>query len=260
MFRQQPTRRSILQSLALASITVNRPPGSAGLPPRQHAIVVGSTLGDGFIERRGDKARLRLSQRASQAEYIQWQYRQLQSLCTTVQPPHFEQDRDGSDSCLVYTSFRSELKPYHELFYWPTGSRTPKGATKFRKSIPEDFATILTDPISLMVWYLDDGTYRKDGGACRLATQSFTAHEHTIMQEALWKNFGIKSQIEKWHNRYHGHYYGLMIPTRGGHSRHYRGLFEQTVLKEIPSMSYKVGYDITNGLNPVTTEENQEPS
>ena len=224
-----------MANLGLASIIMNLSPPSH-LSPRQRAIVIGNILGDGHVQLspNGQKARLRFTHSASQAPYVNWEYRQLGSLCDGTQPPKQntrERKNRTNSEYLAYTAYRPELKSYHTRFNRPTGQETPK----VRKSIPEDLSSFLVDPISLMVWYLDDGTLRKDSGSCRLATQSFTAEEHTILQECLLNNFDVKARIEKWNDLY-----GLMIPTRGGHSKHFLSLFSHTVLEEIPSMSYKV--------------------
>jgi len=136
------------------------------------------------------KARLRFTHSAAQAPYVHWQYDQLSTLCIGVKEP-YESLVKGYREYHGYTAYRTELTPYHTQFYWPTGLEKPK----FRKSIPEDLSSLLTHPLSLMVWYLDDGTLRKDGGACRLATQSFSVDEHVILQECLAANFSVKSTM-----------------------------------------------------------------
>lgn len=89
-----------------------------------------------------------------------------------------------------------------------------------------------------MVWYLDDGTLRLDGGICRLATQSFTLAENEILQECLWNNFNIQTRIEKWSDKYTS----LYVPARGGYAKDFTNLFSETVKKEIPSMAYKLQF------------------
>jgi hypothetical protein len=90
-----------------------------------------------------------------------------------------------------------------------------------------------------MVWYLDDGTLRSDSGACRIATQCFNFEEHQLLQECLYQNFGISSQIEAWNSK-GSKQYGLVIPSRNKESRKFLSLFQHIVRKEIPSMKYKV--------------------
>jgi len=85
-----------------------------------------------------------------------------------------------------------------------------------------------------MVWYLDDGTLRRDSGACRLATQGFTLEEHEILQDVLKENFSITSVIEKWPKGKAG----LYVPKRD--AANFVNLFSSVVVTEIPSMKYKL--------------------
>jgi len=226
---QPITKRSLFATIGLAVMTLNIAPS---INPRQHSIIVGTTLGDGHLQlaQNQKSARLRCMHRRAQAPYVDWQFNELKSLCNGVKPP-YATEHHGFPMYEAYTKYSPELKPYHTTFYQPNRFDKPK----YRKSIPDELPLILKDPLSLMVWYLDDGTLRKDSGACRLATQCFNAYEHTILQECLLNNFGIKTRIEHWSTGYE-----LTIPTRGGHARDFVGLFENTVLTEIPSMSYKV--------------------
>jgi hypothetical protein len=223
------SRRDLFASAGLLTITFSLDP----LTSRQKSIILGNVLGDGHLQiRPGEKScRLRFTHGMGQAEYTRWQYRNLDWLCKGTKEPYETKTKKGYSECIAYTSSRPELLRYHDFFYKPTGLEKPK----YRKIVPEALIETLTDPLSLMVWYLDDGTLRPDGGACRLATQSFTESENEILQTCLKKNFGVKANIEKWNNQYN-----LSIPTRGGHSKNFLSLFDQVVKKEIPSMRYKV--------------------
>lgn len=161
-----------------------------------------------------------------------WQYKQLESLCTTVKDPYESIGKNGYKESIAYTSYKQELTAYHQLIYKETGFSKPK----FRKTITSELTSQIKDPDSLMVWYLDDGTLRPDGNACRLATQCFNLEENILLQDCLMTNFNIKSEIERWPKNQNG----LCIYSRGGHSRKFTKLFADTVIKEIPSMKYKV--------------------
>ena len=208
--------------------------GNDPLTSRQKAIILGNVLGDGHLQiaKNEKSARLRFTHSMKQTEYVQWQYENLTWLCEKVKQPYETTTKSGYSECIAYTSYQNELLRYHKYFYKPTGLSKPK----FVKVVPENLSEYLTDPLSLMVWYLDDGTLRKDGGAVRIATQSFSLEENWILQDCLNKNFNIKSVLEQWPKDQ----YNLTIPSRGGHSKNFLGLFSSTVKKEIPSMRYKV--------------------
>jgi len=216
-------------TIAFVSSTLHSP-----ITPRQEAIILGNILGDGHLQLapNGKKTRLRFNHSMKQAQYVEWQYNELDWLCSNVSRPKEVIEKDKYSICRAYTSYHSELTPYHELTYKPTTLKH----RRFIKTIPSNFADYLKNPESLMVWYLDDGTLRKDGGACRLATQSFTLQEHEILQETLWNNFHVKSVIESWSNEHPS----LYVPARGGHAQNFVNLFSETIIKEIPSMSYKI--------------------
>lgn len=210
---------------------------SKTLSPRQESIVLGNILGDGHMQLAPNKksARLRYNHSMKQADYVKWQYQELDWLSQGVSQPKEIIEKEKYQICRAYTAYKPELKTYHSYFYQT--SSLPK--RRFEKRIPETIADYLKAPEALMIWYLDDGTLRQSGGTCRLATQCFTLQEHEILQEALDKNFGIKSVIEKWP----GGKAGLYIPARGGHARNFVGMFRSTIEKEIPSMKYKIdGY------------------
>lgn len=65
------------------------------------------------------------------------------------------------------------------------------------KSLPAKIGRLLKTPLSLAVWYMDDGARRTDCKALRLHTNSFTLQEQHVLQEVLSKNFKIKTNVHK---------------------------------------------------------------
>lgn len=226
------SKRYLLASGALVMLGSLSPP-KKDLSPRQKAIVWGNILGDGHLQLSPNQktTRLRFDHSEKQQDYVNWQFSQLDWLCESVSPPKIVPERQYY-KCRAYTHYREELTPFHQLTYQPT--KLPN--RRFVKIIPENLQEHLKDPEALMVWYLDDGTLRLDGGACRLATQSFTLAEHEILQDCLKQNFNVTSVIEKWTKGKSG----LYIPSRGGYAANFVNLFSETVVTEIPSMAYKV--------------------
>nr|YP_009367632.1 putative LAGLIDADG homing endonuclease [Pseudocharacium americanum]YP_009367655.1 putative LAGLIDADG homing endonuclease [Pseudocharacium americanum]YP_009367721.1 putative LAGLIDADG homing endonuclease [Ignatius tetrasporus]YP_009367744.1 putative LAGLIDADG homing endonuclease [Ignatius tetrasporus]ARK14627.1 putative LAGLIDADG homing endonuclease [Pseudocharacium americanum]ARK14630.1 putative LAGLIDADG homing endonuclease [Pseudocharacium americanum]ARK14714.1 putative LAGLIDADG homing len=100
---------------------------------------------------------------------------------------------------------------------------------------------ILTDPLALAVWYLDDGTKRSDTESCRIATQSFSKEEHELLQNCFKQNFNISVQIEDWGRTKDGSIsYSLAILSRGGNFKKFRDVIYDIVNAEVPSMLYKL--------------------
>jgi hypothetical protein len=230
------SRREILfGSGCLAVISA----GGNPLSSEQKAIILGNLLGDGHLQLAPNtlKARLKFTHSIAQREYVEWEYKKLGWLCEKVKQPYETVTKKGYHECIAYTSYEPQLLEYHQLFYRPSTKR----GRRFEKFVPENLSSYLTDPTSLMVWYLDDGTRRPDGGACRLATQGFTYSEQEILQDCLKKNFNIQSKIEPVIDpQKEVVQYNLAILTREGHADKFLKLFDQRVLKEIPSMKYKV--------------------
>lgn len=52
------------------------------LNARQQAIVIGTLLGDGCLERNGTHVRLKVDHGATQKEYVEWKFQELKSVAT----------------------------------------------------------------------------------------------------------------------------------------------------------------------------------
>ena len=115
-----------------------------------------------------------------------------------------------------YTYYKVEWTEYHNIWYRemkklpfcnielatklpdtnPEGIVTKENSSVFyRKIIPENISEILVYPLSLLVWYYDDGSKRTDCNAARIATQSWTYNEHLLLENCLLKNFNLKVNI-----------------------------------------------------------------
>ena len=74
----------------------------------QHQLIVGSCLGDLYIQHRQNKhsrvGRLRFAHSPNQAQLVDWKYSRLRILCVETKPPHRE-EKKGSYN--FYTSWLS---------------------------------------------------------------------------------------------------------------------------------------------------------
>jgi hypothetical protein len=174
----------------------------------ENAVILGTILGDGHLQRslsKSGKSRLRIGHSFKQKAYVDWKRSALGRLCETTQPPKKVEQR-GYEQYLFYTQYRDDLTYYHKIFY-------TREESKSRKIVPENIEKILTDPISLVVWYLDDGTLRNDCDACRLATQSLTLEEVNLLRKCLANNLSIASRLDIW-LKGSCKMYGISIPAR----------------------------------------------
>ena len=146
---------------------------------KQHEIIIGTLLGDTWID---DKC-LRIKQSDEHKDYVFWLYSQLSDLCKS--PP---KQRSDYKQWYFQTKFLKEISDYKKLFY-----RNKK------KILPENIKSLLTSPLSLAVWYMDDGSldFRpKDHYNFSFCTNAFSVKENCLLRDALKENFGIECSIQ----------------------------------------------------------------
>jgi len=158
------------------------------LTSRQREILVGLLLGDGHVEQSPStpRARLKVEQRVSVREYVEWLYANFQDwvhrdirtrtkfLKTTGRSYHY---------CEFTTYAHEELLPYRQLFY-------PHG----KKVIPAEIESLLS-PLGLAVWFMDDGSIKSH--ECRgriINTHSFSQEEVERLCLVLERKF----QLQAW--------------------------------------------------------------
>ncbi len=149
---------------------------------------MGTVLGDGFLQKTGSKnARLRLEHGYKQKEYITWKAEQMPRLFQG-KPSYLERKHPKSGETYSYWRHQSnatpELGKWRVLFY-----------LEGRKTIPETLPQLLTEPLSLAVWYMDDGYYYERDGVSYLYLGRVSKEEAEIAKEAIEKNFGVSSRV-----------------------------------------------------------------
>lgn len=187
---------------------------------QQHNIIVGTLLGDGFLERNGHHVRLVIGHSVRQKVYLDWKTRHLLSLKPRISNiKRFDLRTDKIyEFSIMRTRSLPELEQYARLFYGSGRSR----------HIPKELPQLL-NPQMLAVWIMDDGYKRNDCNALRLNTQSYSFVEQKIVQQALAK-LSIVSNIQK-----HKKYFVVYIPSRS--MNRLRKLVQPFL---IPSMVYKL--------------------
>jgi recombination protein RecA len=188
----------------------------------QKEILIGVLLGDGYIEPKDSiYYRLQFKQADRKRDYISWLYGHFSELVRTS-------PKQRSDTLQWYFSTRSlsDLIEWRELFY-----------KERRKTVPENISELLISPISLAVWYMDDGSmnYReKSHYSFTLSTDAFTIEEVEMLRKALLDNFGIRSSIQTPSSR--GKKYTKLYIGKDG-----RELFLKTITPHIlPCFAYKM--------------------
>ena len=154
------------------------------LTQTQKQIVIGLLLGDGYLEFDKFKAsRLQIKQAECKKEYVLWLYEQFTTKVKTG-------PKQRPDTLQWYFSTRSlpEMEKYRLLFY-----------ENGKKIVPQNIKQILKYPLTLAIWFMDDGTmdFRvKSHYSFTFSTDSFSVKQVTLLQEMLRENFGIESSIQ----------------------------------------------------------------
>ncbi len=150
------------------------------------AIIIGSVLGDGHIRRivtSGGSTNMEFKYSDKYYDYLLWLHSKLKPLGVGKISAH------QNNQHVFHLKHSVELGVLRYIFY-------PKG----KKIIPQNIKELLTDPLSIAVWYMDDGTldfrelYHHN---VMIATYSFTFEECKLLVEALEENFGIQSSVTK---------------------------------------------------------------
>lgn len=155
-----------------------------GLTSRQKYILVGSILGDGGVYKpqKSSNANYYIKQSEKFVKYVDWLFGELKNLC-----PSSVKRRKDNGQFYFYSSHLDDMTKLQETFY-----------KNRKKIVPDNIKDLLTSPLSLAVWFMDDGTldYRyKDHCAFHLCTNCFTREETKKLIEVLKDNFGIVASL-----------------------------------------------------------------
>lgn len=196
---------------------------------REKEIIIGTILGDAHIAMLKTAARLEITHSEKQKKYVLWKHAELRRF-TRSNPRlvRIEDARYGKTyrQWRFATSAADWWTLFHRIFY---RNRV--------KIVPKNISRLLTSPLSLAVWFMDDGGRRNDSYGLFLNTLSFTLPEHELLQDCLQKNFSLESRVHWIQDGYR-----LYIPSKC--AKHFCELVYPHL---IPLMYYKLSF------NPVTT-------
>jgi len=121
------------------------------LSQREKNIIMGMILGDAHVRQLKKEARIEVAHSTSQKNYVLWKYENLKRW--VISEPCLIKTYDARFD-KTYTQWRFRTKS-HEVFSSLRKLFYPKG----KKIIPKEIVNILKSPLSLAVWYMDDGTF-----------------------------------------------------------------------------------------------------
>src|SRR6266576_598481 len=152
-------------------------------------ILIGSLLGDLYVNKRSNNAnsRLEFKQSIKNRIYIEHLYSLFQDYCSSR--PRIETIILKSQPGKEYKSIRfNTLTLPCFNYYWYLFSKFD--GIKYNKIIPTNLSELLT-PVGLAYWIMDDGTKMSGSNGLVLCTESFTLEEHYILIEVLKTNFNF---------------------------------------------------------------------
>lgn len=190
----------------------------------QREVIIGCILGDGYLRRLPGRANafLEINHSLKAKQYVDWKYSILKDI--TVSSPKkrkIDQQRTGYR---FFTKQHPEITRLYYQFY-----------EKERKKIP---ANVELTPLSLAVWFMDDGSKTKKGDVY-FNSQQFSFKDQRRLLHALRK-WGIRGRLNKDKNYYRIRIYKESIPR----------LIEIIKPYILPSLKYKIA-----GLSPVETHQ-----
>ena len=149
------------------------------LTSTQKSLVTGTLLGDGYmrIVPGRKNAFLEINHSSKQKEYVNWKYFQLQNF---VNSPPKMRTFANREAFRFSTKSSPEFTEIYRMFY-----------IKGKKIIPD----LTLDPLSLAVWYMDDGSKVSESDFY-LNTQKFSMQDQLKL---LWllKNIGLDAKLNR---------------------------------------------------------------
>lgn len=191
---------------------------------RQKSIVFGTLLGDGYLRPTGAKHSvayaLSLCHGEKQLDYLKWKYSEFEYFVATKKFDVRHVDfRGNAPTYSFYTVSHPFLTDARRICY-------PNG----KKDVTEEWIANLT-PLSLAVWYLDDGSLNRRYHTIVLCTNSFSKEGQLLLINHLKSVYDIDSVLEPRRNNQ------TVIRINASQSKKFLSVIEEYV----PScMNYKL--------------------
>lgn len=190
------------------------------LSKRQRELIVGLLLGDGHLETQnsGRTYRLKVEHGSAQREYLEWLAKEFQDWLISG----WYEKHKGTKVVYGFTTVsHPAFRFYGGQFYQNRKKRTPPLIKK------------LMTPLSLAIWFLDDGSAKSSKHrSLVIHSLGYNHKDLELVQETL-QGFGIESSLHKQRNnsfRLYLPYASALIVEQ----------FVRPILNEVPTLAYKV--------------------
>ena len=162
---------------------------------RQKQIVFGTLLGDGYLRPTNGNAEnhsyaLSLCHGKKQLEYLTWKFHEFENFVLTKEfRVNTRSFRGNAPTYSFSTISHPFLNEAHSICYSSDG----------KKDITEQWLSRLT-PLSLAVWYMDDGSLNKRSHTIVLCTNSFSREGQLLAIDWLKERYDICAVLEPRRN------------------------------------------------------------
>ena len=167
-------------SLELPKILRARKNLKLEITDRQREILIGCILGDAHIQKLG---KIIIEQSARQKDYLFWKYNELKNLCYPAKPAKIIRidKRNNKEYYSNIFYLRQYFRLWRKIFYYEN-----------KKVFPDN---LLLTPLSVAVWYMDDGCFSKEKST--ISTEGFSEENRNKVQKVFYEQFGIETAIGK---------------------------------------------------------------
>lgn len=175
--------------------SINHKLRSVDFTARQKDIAFGTLLGDGYLRPTNGNSEkpsysLALCHGEKQLDYLKWKFNEFENFVTTKE---FLINRRSFKGNAPTYSFSTISHPFlneaHRICYSNNG----------KKDITSEWLEYLS-PLSLAVWYLDDGSLNKRYHTIVLCTNSFSKNGQLLAINYLKNRFNLEAKLEARRN------------------------------------------------------------
>jgi len=201
----------------------------------QEQMILGSLLGDMCIWRQHkgitgiSNPELRISHSSKQRDYVMWKYDILKNIARKEPYEIIQKTGFGAGFSAVRfeTKSLSCLNPIYDVVM----------GEENEKHITQEWLDMITDPIAIATWFMDDGSLGRTGRGCQwFALGLSTDNEVDLIQSWLNDVWSLKTSYTRSTGTYNDNTYAILSILAVS-----RNEFNRIIIPHIiPSMKYKV--------------------
>lgn len=155
------------------------------LTEKQKAIALGTLLGDGSLNKRGNDYRLHIKHSKNQLFFVEYKHSVFSSIVTMPINIFSQKVKDKFYEFAEFVTLtHPEFTKLHQLFY-----------RNGKKSITTELCSQITNPLSIAIWFMDDGSC--DNSGVIFNTQCFELSEIKMLQNLFATKFNLQTTYRR---------------------------------------------------------------